>query len=73
MNRGEEVWAWLGGIFGAVVIGVVITLFITGDVSAYRGIGLVMTAILFGLVPILWAGDLLGGWTLNEDDTGSDE
>lgn len=71
----DEFWAWFGGIVGAIVVGLVIVAFITGyaEGSAEKMFALFVTLLCFGLGPILWSADLLGGWTLKKRNDDEDD
>lgn len=71
----DELWAWFGGLFGAIVVGLVIVAFISGvaESSVEKGFALFVTMLCFGIAPMIWAADILGGWTLHSDDDDDDE
>lgn len=66
----DELWAWFGGIFGAIVIGLVIVAFISGVAEGdfQKGFALFVALLCFGIAPMIWAADLLGAWTYHPDD-----
>lgn len=61
-SKKDEIWAWLAGIAGAVVIGLVIVAFIVdfaeGDLGKIWA--LLVAAGCFGVTPLTWAAEQLG-------------
>lgn len=68
--RRDEFWIWAAGIAGAIISGLIISAFITdfaaGDIAKIYA--LIVALVCFGISPILWAADELGGWSINGGD-----
>jgi predicted membrane protein len=66
----DEFWAWLLGISGAVVIGLIIAAFITGYAHGdpQRIFALLVVIGCFGVTPIAWALEMFGFFHCEDDE-----